>query len=48
MLLDQVFAVDRDGLPCAMKGTIVAPRQNLKTGFGKMCARVAVRDRRAW
>lgn len=38
MLLDQVFAVDRDGLPCAMKGTIVAPRQNLKTGFGKMCA----------
>jgi len=38
MLLDVIFAVDRQGLPVADEVVVVAPRQNIKTGLFKQCA----------
>ena len=48
MLLDAAFAVDRQGKSVAFEVVVIAPRQNLKTGFFKQVAlgQLFVRDER--
>ena len=38
LVLDQLFAFDRNGASVAFEVGVVAPRQNLKTAFCKMAA----------
>lgn len=38
LILDQVFAADRRGVPVAAEAAVVCPRQNLKTGSFKQVA----------